>query len=75
MLRLKYIVSAAIKCCAFRTKSYKGGVKFIARVLREQAAALDKRSEFCSAASKISAKFWRKAAQVNFKIYGSAENR
>lgn len=44
--RLKYTVSVAIKCCAFRTRSYKGGVKFIARVLREPATALDKRSEF-----------------------------
>ncbi|WP_314988242.1 hypothetical protein [uncultured Campylobacter sp.] len=47
-------------------EAVKGGAKFIARVLREQAEALDKRSEFCSAASKISAKFWRKAARAKF---------
>ncbi|EEV18175.1 hypothetical protein CAMGR0001_0930 [Campylobacter gracilis RM3268] len=39
--------------------------------MRELAGALDKRSEFYSAANKILAKFWRKAARVKFKICGS----
>ena len=34
-------------------KRRKGGIKFIARVLHEPVVALDKRSEFYSAANKI----------------------
>ncbi|MBS6152064.1 MAG: hypothetical protein KH703_01375 [Campylobacter gracilis] len=55
MLRLKYIVSAAIKCCALITKPYKGGVKFIAQVLREPAGLWIKDRNF--AARRV--KFWR----------------
>jgi len=43
--------------------------------LREPAGALDKRSEFCSAAVKFRRNFGAKQRGLNFKICGSAENR
>ena len=56
--------------CAYN-EVVKGGVKFIARVLREQAEALDKRSGFCNAAS-FCRNFGAKQRGLKFKICGSA---